>query len=241
VVDSVDSLPPAVETSGLGRRYGRRWALVDVTLRVPRGVRVMLTGRTGSGKSTLLRVLATALRPDRGDARVAGHDVLRERDSVRRQSALLGHYSGHYEALTALENLQIAARFLGADGGAPALRDRLGEFGLGARADDPVSTFSAGMRKRLALARTLMQPASVVMLDEPYGELDVEGFALVDALLQRLHAERRTVLMATHLLERGRELCDEAVVLEQGRLVWTGAAGELPMPDQWSERQRGVA
>jgi heme exporter protein A len=241
MVDSVDSLPPAVETSGLGRRYGRRWALVDVTLRVPRGVRVMLTGRNGSGKSTLLRVLASALRPDRGSARVSGYDVVAQREAVRRASSLLGHYSGHYEALSALENLQVAARFLGVDDGASALRERLAEVRLAERAGDPVSTFSAGMRKRLALARTIMQPASVVMLDEPYGELDVEGFALVDALLARLHAERRTVLMATHLLERGRDLCDEAMVLEQGRLVWTGPAAELPMPDQWSERQRGVA
>jgi heme exporter protein A len=237
----VDSLPPAVETLGLGRRFGRRWALAEVTLRVPRGVRVMVTGRNGSGKSTLLRVLATALRPDRGSARVAGHDLIAERESVRRECALLGHHSGLYEALSALENLQVSARFLGIDDRPVALRERLGEFGLGTRADDPVSTFSAGMRKRLSLARTMMQPASVVMLDEPYGELDVEGFALVDRQLQRLRAEGRTVLMSTHLLERGRELCDEAVALEQGRLVWTGAAAELPLPGVWSERQRGVA
>ena len=237
----VDSLPPAVETLGLGRRFGRRWALADVTLRVPRGVRVMVTGRNGSGKSTLLRVLATALRPDRGSARVAGHDVLTQRESVRRESALLGHSSGLYEALSALENLQVAARFLGTDEGPAALRERLGEYGLGARTEDPVSTFSAGMRKRLSLARTMMQPASVVFLDEPYGELDVEGFALVDGLLQRLRAEGRTVLMSTHLLERGRELCDDALALEQGRLVWTGKAADLPMPGAWSERQRGVA
>jgi heme exporter protein A len=232
----VDSLPPAVETSGLGRRFGRRWALAEVTLRVPRGVRVMLTGRNGSGKSTLLRVLATALRPDRGSARVLGQDVRAQREAVRRQVSLLDHYSGLYEALSALENLRVAARFLGLDDGTEALRARLDEFGLFARAEDPVSTFSAGMRKRLALARTVMQPAAVVMLDEPYGELDVDGFALVDSLLQRLRAEGRTVLMSTHLLERGRELCDEALALEQGRLVWAGQASDLPLPERWSEK-----
>jgi heme exporter protein A len=237
----VDSLPPAVETLGLGRRFGRRWALADVTLRVPRGVRVMVTGRNGSGKSTLLRVLATALRPDRGSARVLGHDVRAARDDVRRAVSLLDHASGLYEALSALENLRVAARFLGLSESEGALRERLGEYGLGTRAHDPVSTFSAGMRKRLSLARTMMQPASVVMLDEPYGELDVDGFALVDGLLQRLRAEGRTVLMSTHLLERGRELCDEAVALEQGRLVWAGPAADLPLPEVWSERIRGVA
>ena len=240
-MDSVDSLPPAVETSGLGRRYGRRWALVDVTLRVPQGLRVMLTGRNGSGKSTLLRVLATALRPDRGSARVTGYDVVTQREPVRRASALLGHYSGHYEALSALENLQVAARFLGIDDRPAVLRERLGEFRLAERADDPVSTFSAGMRKRLALARTMMQPATVVLLDEPYGELDVDGFALVDGLLESMRAEGRTVLMSTHLLERGREMCEHAVALEAGRLTWAGPSADMPLHSAWSERQRGAA
>jgi heme exporter protein A len=230
-----------VETFGLGRRFGRRWALAEVTLRVERGVRVMVTGRNGSGKSTLLRVLATALRPDRGVARVAGHDVAREREAVRRQVALLGHSSGLYEPLSALENLQIAARMLGLDDRPAALRERLGEYGLGARAGDPVSTFSAGMRKRLSLARTMMQDASVVLLDEPYGELDVEGFALVDGLLERQREKGRTVLMSTHLMERGREMCDEALSLEQGRLVWRGPAAEVPLPGAAVAAAMGVA
>src|SRR3990172_988436 len=141
----------AVETIGLSRRYGRRWALSDVSLGVPAGSVVMLAGRNGSGKSTLLRVLATALRPDHGSARVAGHDVRHERDQVRRQVALLGHHSFHYEALTAHENLEIAASFLGR----PCDPGLLARVGLEERADDPVSSYSAGMRKRLALARVL--------------------------------------------------------------------------------------
>lgn len=237
----VDSLPPAVETFGLGRRFGRRWALAEVTLRVPRGVRMMVTGRNGSGKSTLLRVLATALRPDRGRALVAGHDVVLSRGAARREAALLGHSSGLYEPLSALENLQIAARLLGKDDRPASLRDRLGEYGLAARAGDPVSSFSAGMRKRLSLARTMMQDASVVLLDEPYGELDVQGFALVDGLLERLRAQGRTVLMSTHLLERGRELCEEALALEEGRLVWSGPSADLPQPGAWPEPAEGVA
>src|SRR5262245_31742396 len=103
----------AVEASGLCRRYGRRWALIDVSFRVAPGRALMVAGRNGSGKSTLLRLLATAIRPDRGTARVAGHDVVEARDDVRRHTAMLGHHSYHYEAFTALENLQVAARFLG--------------------------------------------------------------------------------------------------------------------------------
>jgi heme exporter protein A len=235
------SAAPAVETEGLGRRFGRRWALAEVTLSVPRGVCVMLTGRNGSGKSTLLRVLATALHPDRGTARVAGHDVRRQTQAVRAEVALLSHHSGLYEALTATENLQVAARFLRIEAGAEAVRERLAAVGLASRAQDPVSTFSAGMRKRLALARTTMQPASLVLLDEPYGELDADGFALVDRLLERLRAEGRTVLMSTHLLDRGREQCDQAVSLEEGRVVWSGPAARLPLPAAGAERPHGAA
>ncbi len=214
----------AVETKGLSRRYGRRWALADVSLEVPAGSVTMLAGRNGSGKSTLLRVLATALRPDHGEAFVLGHDVRRARDAVRRKVALLAHQSFLYEALTARENLRVAASFLGRDAEAALLA----RVGLGPRADDPVASFSAGMRKRLSLARVLLQRAELVLLDEPYGELDPPGFALLDGVIGELRERGATVLMATHLVERGRVLCDRALLLEEGRLAWSGPAREMP-------------
>src|SRR5205814_7948042 len=111
-----------------------------------------------------------------------------------------------------------------------ALAGHLEEVGLADRGDDPVQTFSAGMRQRLALASVLLQRPRVVLLDEPYGHLDAAGFLLVDGLLQRLRAEGRTVLMATHLMARGRKLCDLGLVLEAGGLVFAGAAAQLPEP-----------
>ena len=219
-------MTPAVETEGLSRRYGRRWALADVSLTVPAGAVVMLAGRNGSGKSTLLRVLATALRPDHGRALVAGHDLRREREAIRRKVALLAHHSYLYEALTARENLAVAASFLGR----PADPALLARVGLASRADDPVASFSAGMRKRLALARGLLQQAELVVLDEPYGELDPPGFELLDGAIAELKARGATVVMATHLVERGRQLCERALLLEDGRLAWSGAASAMPAP-----------
>jgi len=220
--------PDAIDARGLCRRYGRRWALVDVTFRVAPGASVMLAGRNGSGKSTLLRLLATAIRPDRGTASVLGHDLVAGREAVRRSTALLAHASYLYEALTALENLRIAARFLGRETSRAALLPLLAEVELAERADDAVATFSAGMRKRLALARALLQEGRVVLLDEPYGELDPPGFRLVDRLFGVFKAQGSTVLMATHLLDRGAALCDEGIVLEGGRLRWHGPARDLP-------------
>jgi len=215
----------AVQTIGLSRRYGRRWALADVSLELPAGSVTMLAGRNGSGKSTLLRVLATALRPDHGEARVLGHDVRHAREAVRRKVALLAHQSFLYEALTARENLEVAASFLGRSAEALSL---LARVGLETRADDPVASFSAGMRKRLSLARVLLQQAELVLLDEPYGELDPPGFALLDGVIGELRQRGATVLMATHLIDRGRLLCDRALLLEEGRLVWSGPAREMP-------------
>lgn len=225
---AVSNPEAAVAARGLSRRYGRRWALVDVSFDLPQGGSVMLAGRNGSGKSTLLRLLASAIRPDHGEARVLGHDLRSERELVRGCTALLSHASYLYESLSALENLQIAARFLGRDAGRAALLPLLAEVELDTRAEDAVQTFSAGMRKRLALARTLLQDAELVLLDEPYGELDPPGFRLVDRLFATLKARGKSVLMATHLLERGAALCDEGLVLDAGRLRWQGPARELP-------------
>lgn len=234
--------PPAVETAGLGQRYGRRWALVNVTLSVPAGTVAMVTGRNGSGKSTLLKVLATALRPDKGAARVGGHDVVAEKEAVRHQVALLAHHGHLYEALTPLENLRLAAGFLGRDASRTALLPLLAEVGLEERADDRVATLSAGMRRRLALARTLLQEPAVALLDEPYGQLDPPGFRLVDRVLARLRARGATVLMATHLLERGVALCDQVLFLEEGRLMWSGPAVDFSdSPRLASAESRGRA
>src|SRR5688572_9051801 len=199
----------AVRASDLCRRFGRRWALASVDLEVAEGSLVMLVGRNGSGKSTLLRVLATALRPDRGQVAVLGYDVAEDADSVRRQTTLLGHRTFLYEPLTAAENLAVSARLLGRPLSRDALVSRLEQVGLADRADDALNTFSAGMRQRLALARALLKDARVVFLDEPYGHLDPPGFRLVDGVLGRLRAEGRTLVMATHLLARGRDLCDQ--------------------------------
>src|SRR4051812_49036 len=115
----------AIEARDVSRRYGRRWALSNVSLRAERGEVVMIAGRNGSGKSTLLRVLSTAIRPDTGTALVLGRDVVKEREYVRRATALLSHHSYLYEALSARENLSLI-------GG--AIDDTLARVGLRERA-----------------------------------------------------------------------------------------------------------
>ena len=207
---------PIIQVENVARRYGRRWALAGINFTVSEGSVVMVAGRNGSGKSTLFRVLSTAIRPDRGQALVGGFNVVREREDVRKITALLSHYSYLYESLTARENLRVAAEHLGA--GRNGLMSILERVNLAQRADDTVSTFSAGMRKRLSFARVLLQQPRVVMLDEPYGQLDPEGFVLVDEVVRELKAKGTTILMATHQLERGAGLADQTLMLDAGRL-----------------------
>jgi heme exporter protein A len=215
----------AIEAKLLARRYGRRWALAEVSFHVEPGTVMMIAGRNGAGKSTLLRVLATAIRPDRGKVTVGGFDVVRDREDVRKLTALLAHQNYLYESLTARENLEVVADHLGVS------RDRvaplLDRVTLGARGNDAVSTFSAGMRKRLSFARVLLQEPRVVLLDEPYGALDPPGFDLVDRVIAELKAGGASILMATHQWERGSRLCDQALVLEQGVVAWQGPASEV--------------
>jgi len=223
-----DVSTPGIAARGLCRRFGTRWALIDVSLEVPGGGALLLAGRNGSGKTTLLRILATAIRADRGTAQIAGYPVATERDTVRRNVALLSHQNYLYEALTALENLQVAARFLGRPASRDFLLPLLERVQLAERADDPAATFSAGMRKRLALARTLLQEARVILLDEPYGQLDPPGFELIDRLVRGFRSQGTTVVLSTHQIERGSALCDQGLVLDAGRPVWTGSAADLP-------------
>ncbi|HEX7832090.1 MAG TPA: heme ABC exporter ATP-binding protein CcmA [Thermoanaerobaculia bacterium] len=213
-----------IEVERVARRYGRRWALADVSFRVPAGSVMMVAGRNGAGKSTLFRVLATAIRPDRGTATVGGFDVVKHRYDVRKISAMLAHHNYLYEALSARENLEIVADHLG------VRRDGVGslleQVGLSARAEDLVSTFSAGMRKRLSFARVLLQEPHVVFLDEPYGALDPPGFDLVDDVIVALRKRGTTILMSTHQWERAAKLADLALILDEGRVSWQGPASE---------------
>lgn len=216
----------AIDAQHLAKRYGRRWAVADISLQLAEGSVLMVAGRNGSGKSTLFRLLATAIRPDGGSARVGGFDLVHDREDVRRVTALMTHQSYLYESLTARENLALTARHAGLEEEMiPALLRRVG---LDKRESDPVSAYSAGMRKRLMLARLLLQKPRIAFLDEPYGQLDPEGFAMVDEVVLELRASGSTVVFATHQMERAAATADRAIVLEQGRVAWEGNAREVP-------------
>ena len=210
---------PALALPDVSKRYGRRWALARLTYALPAGRSLLLTGHNGSGKTTLLRLVATALGPTAGRVEVLGRDAVKEREAVRREVALLSHASFLYEDLTAQQNLLVLGRLLGVDAPRDVADALLHRVGLTRRTDSPVRGFSAGMRKRLAIARLLMKAPALALLDEPFGELDPAGIVDMERVIAELKAAGTTVVLATHLIEQGLSLCEERLHLQDGRAV----------------------
>lgn len=206
---------PAISLTGVTRVFGSQPAIVGVRLVVGRGEVVLLRGANGAGKSTLLRVLATALSPTYGGGAVLGFDLVRERDEIRRRTELLTHRTRLYEELTAAENLRFTCALHGIDPGlVPAALERVG---LAGTADERVGGFSQGMRQRLAIARTMLRQAELLLLDEPYAGLDGHAREVVDEAVLGARDTGRTVVLATHEATRA-GLATRTVLIEAGRL-----------------------
>ena len=176
----------------------------------------MITGANGSGKTTLLRCVATALRPHHGQVLLDGRDLWRDRRELRPRIALLSHATRLYEDLDARGNLALWARLAGLPLDAPTL---LAAVGLPADRREPVRTFSAGMRRRLALARVLLKRPDLLLLDEPFTALDPAGRALLIERVMALRAEGTTVLVATHVPQVAAALCERRLHMDDGRIV----------------------
>lgn len=215
----------AVSAVGLGRRFGAQWAVRDVTVALRPGQVLLLAGPNASGKTTLLRLLATALRPTRGDGCVFGHDLVRDADAVRRLTAFVGTAAGVYDTLTARENLLFAAA-MHARPDAP-VASCLDRVGLTSVADVPARTLSNGMKRRLALARAWLAVPRLLLLDEPYSGLDRDGLALVADITSDTTRRGGSVIVATHEWERGVKVADTVLALAAGRPVEVGPTAHL--------------
>ncbi|HEY4396385.1 MAG TPA: heme ABC exporter ATP-binding protein CcmA [Acidimicrobiia bacterium] len=193
---------------------GRFPALAGVDLDVDAGEVVLLSGANGSGKTTLLRVLAGLHPLHSGTGMVLGYDLSIDRRGARRAIGLLGHETGCYDDLTVRENLRFAARAAGSD--AAASDAALERVGLTAQGDVEHGRLSAGQRRRLALAVALARNPQLLLLDEPHAGLDADGRAVLDAVVAAAPAEGRTVILASHELDRTRALAGREVVLAGG-------------------------
>jgi heme ABC exporter ATP-binding subunit CcmA len=226
---SLAGSPPAVECLGLAHRFGAKWALRGVSMRIEAGEIVALVGRNGSGKSTLMRAIATALAPTRGTARVYGNDVRTDAGAVRDLTAMIGHATGVYEDLTVVENLKFACHMAGESADRTRIHAALERVGLAHEANARGRHLSAGQQRRIALARVFLRPVKLLLLDEPYTSFDEEGVARVNELLTELRGRGASAIVITHDFERARRVVDRTVRIDAGMLV-DGTSGALSNP-----------
>jgi heme exporter protein A len=220
---------PAVALEAVGRAYGERVALRDISLTLPAGATVAVFGANGAGKTTLLRILAGLLRPHAGRAVVLGAELPREAHRARGRIGLLGHEPMLYRELSVRENLRFHARLHGVEPGrAEAL---VAQVGLAARADDPVRTLSRGMRQRAAICRAVLHAPELLLLDEPLANLDPGGAAAVAPLIGRSAPTRPARVLISHAAEQGLAEADWVLGLRGGRQAFWAPVGQVALAD----------
>ncbi|MFJ3932375.1 MULTISPECIES: ATP-binding cassette domain-containing protein [unclassified Streptomyces] len=222
-------MPGAIHAEGLVKTFGDVRALDGVDLDVPEGTVLGLLGPNGAGKTTTVRVLTTLIRPDSGSARVAGIDVLKHPNEVRRSIGLSGQFAAVDEYLTGRENLQMVGQLYQMsrrDAKARAV-ELLERFHLADAADRPAKTYSGGMRRRLDLAAALVVSPPVMFMDEPTTGLDPRNRQQLWEVIQELVGAGTTLLLTTQYLEEADHLADDICVVDHGRVIARGTSDEL--------------
>jgi heme exporter protein A len=209
----------AVTVDEVSLHFGRRRAVSRVSFVARRGAIVGLLGPNGAGKSTLLAMLATLLRPSGGAIRYGTIEASSATPALRSRIGVLGHDLFLYPELTARENLRFFAGLYGERDADATARAALDRAGLADRGDDPVSSFSRGMRQRVALERALIHQPRLALLDEPFTGLDEASAAALIARLRLLRESGGVIVLATHDLDLAEGLLDEAIFLRDGRMV----------------------
>jgi len=225
------SFDPVIRVSEVRKVFGLVPVLDDVSLEVRGGEAVALLGANGAGKTTLLKILATLVRPTRGTATIAGHDVARAPEAVRRLLGVVAHGAWVYDDLTARENLKFWATLGGLHVGADDVTAALAGVGLERAADARVRTFSAGMKRRLSLARAMLARPRVLLLDEPFAGLDQRAKKWLEERLETLKAAGAALLMVTHSFGRELGVADRLAILAGGRIALDTPRGSLGSDD----------
>ncbi len=220
---------PAVEAIDLVKRFGDNAAVDGVSFVVPEGTVLGLLGPNGAGKTTTVRMLTTLSVPTSGTGRVAGHDILKEPDAVRRSMGLTGQAATVDELLTARENLKLIGRLYGLPKKyvAQASDELLERFSLTEAANRTAKTYSGGMRRRLDLAVSLIAAPPVLFLDEPTTGLDPRSRTELWEVLRGLVRDGTTLLLTTQYLEEADHLADDIVVIDKGKVIAAGTPTQL--------------
>jgi ABC-2 type transport system ATP-binding protein len=219
----------AIEASGLRKAFGETQAVDGVDLAVRTGSVYGILGPNGAGKTTTVRMLATLIRPDAGEARVLGHDIVHEADAVRSVVSLTGQLASVDEDLTGRENLVLIGRLLGYGRAQAKARaaELLDAFELGDAAGRLAKNYSGGMRRRLDIAASIVVRPQLMFLDEPTTGLDPRSRNQVWDIVRALVADGTTVLLCTQYLDEADQLADGIAVIDHGKVIAEGTPAQL--------------
>jgi ABC-2 type transport system ATP-binding protein len=222
-------MTPTIEASGLTKRFGKTVALDGLDLVAEPGQVLAVLGPNGAGKTTFVRMVATLLRPDGGELRVAGHDVRREPRAVRRVIGLAGQHAAVEPAMTGRENLELVARMYGQDARTAKANSAkvLEQLGLAEAAGRLARTYSGGMRRKLDLGASLVGAPRLLLLDEPTTGLDPRSRIELWDAIHALVAAGTDVLLTTQYLDEADHLASRIVIIDHGRAVAAGTPSEL--------------
>ncbi len=218
----------SIETKRLTKSFGNNLALAGIDLKVKHGQTLAIFGPNGAGKSTLIKVLASIMNPSSGEVLVNGLNLKKNAEIIRAMIGVVPHQSFLYNNLTAYENLEFYSRMHDV----PHFKERVLQVvdmvGMKSRLYDRVGTLSRGMQQRLSIARALLHKPTIMLLDEPETGLDQQAVLMLWGSL-KVEEPERTIIFTSHGLERGLEVCDQVVILYQGRVVYQQSSQRLTL------------
>ncbi|MBK8689267.1 MAG: ABC transporter ATP-binding protein [Betaproteobacteria bacterium] len=212
-------MTPAVAVTDIARRFGRVQALDGVSLAVEEGEFFGLLGPNGAGKTTLISILAGLVRPDRGSARIKGHDVVADYRLARRALGVVPQELVFDPFFSVRETLELQSGYFGITGNDAWIDEILHHLALTAKADANMRSLSGGMKRRVLVGQALVHKPPVIVLDEPTAGVDVELRQSLWAFIRKLNRDGHTIILTTHYLEEAEALCGRIAMLKAGKVV----------------------
>lgn len=210
----------AIKVQGLTKSFGDHLALRGIDLEVEQRESLVIFGPNGSGKTTLIKVLATIMNPSSGRVLLDGLSLKSSAEEVRHKVGVVSHQTFLYTSLTAYENLEFYSRMYDVPNSKERIHEVVSLLGMTSRLHDRVSTLSRGMQQRISIARALLHKPTIMLLDEPETGLDQQAISLLWKALRAEGEGERTIILTSHSLERGLEVCDQVAILARGKIVF---------------------
>ena len=208
----------SIETSELTKSYGRNVAVNDVSIKLVWGDTLSVIGPNGSGKSTLIKIISGITRPDSGISNIAGMDISKANNNIRRLIGVVTHDTLLYESLTGFENLQFAARIFGLDRIEERINNVTSKMHLTELLHVKVGALSHGLQKRFSIARALLHEPKILLMDEPDSGLDQESLDILDSIILDYSRTHHSVLITTHNIQRAIDLSNRIAIMSRGTI-----------------------